>query len=56
MDRFVEWFCEKDLSSLRDAINEYAEKHSLKIISLTLEGELNSAFVLFEGEKSKIKW
>ena len=51
MDRFLKWFYEFKTSELVNEINKYAEKHGLKIISVTSDASQNGAIVLFEGNK-----
>lgn len=53
MGRFLEWFYEGETTDLVNKINEYAERHNLKIISLNTSEYLCDAIVLFEGEKPK---
>lgn len=56
MNRFLEWFYERETTDLVNKINEYAERNNLKIISLNTTERLLGAIVLFEGEKPKYKW
>lgn len=59
MNRFLEWFYEREPANLVDKINEYVEKNNLKIISFNTTKSLFGAvgaIVLFEGEKPKYKW
>ena len=59
MNRFLEWFYEREATNLVSKINEYAEKNNLKIISFNATKSLLGAIgaiVLFEGEKPKYKW
>lgn len=56
MNRFIEWFYQREISELVDEINEYAIKNNLKIISISANDNLHGAIVLFEGEKPRYKW
>ena len=54
MNRFLSWFYEYETSELVDRINEYAERHGLKIISISTNANQHGAIVLFEGNKPKL--
>lgn len=56
MNRFLSWFYEYETSKLVNRINEYAERHGLKIISISTNENQHGAIVLFEGNKPRYDW
>lgn len=52
MNRFVKSFYAGDMHELAERINQYAERNSLLIISLSMDNNMKGAIVVFEGKKN----